>query len=54
MLAVYAEHHARITEDVLSSNDVFAGDEQRFFTVQDKPDWRDVWPPGSLLGWRPS
>lgn len=50
MLAVYAEH-ARITEDVLSSN---AGHEQPFFTFQDKPDWLDVWLPGSLLGWGPS
>jgi len=53
MLAVYADH-ARIKEDVLSSNGIFAGHHQPFFAVQDKPDWHDVWLPGSLRGWGPS
>ena len=42
-LVVYAEHHAGITEDVLSFNGVFSGHEHQFVAVQDKPDRRNMW-----------
>ena len=43
MLAVYAEHHARITADVLSFDGAFPVMNTRFSSVQDEPDRRNMW-----------